>query len=485
MKRNSLYITNQYILLLFLSFVLLLVVGNGHTGGDEGSWGYIGRVWSENNLPPYVGTVENKTPGIFELFALSNILFGVNVFFVRIIGGIAILITSLTVYSIGKKLHSHFAGIFSMAIFGLTMSWYLLNGPETAQTETFMVLFSTVSFYFVVKGKESLKWMLWIFLSGLSIGFAIAFKQIALTSAAALSIFFLLYFESIVTNSKKIAGLLILGSGAVVATFISVIPLLLSHVSLTDYFNGAWLILLKPGSSAPAMLRVEECLNIFLNSRLVVFYPFIGLIIWQSELLKNKYFMGLMVWLLFDFVGVNASGYYYGHQIKQLIPSLAVIIGIGLSNALSQQSREKSEMPSYAAVMVLFIIVLFFPYQQVITNGYKATRGYVDDKKELGIWLKEHTNKNDYVYIDSRDGIILSYSERVSSSKYFDMIFVTSTIESDQLLSDLENKPPRYYITPSIDGSSKIGKYILGNYDLLLTKETDEQVYKVFQHKAE
>jgi 4-amino-4-deoxy-L-arabinose transferase-like glycosyltransferase len=92
-------------------------------GIDEGWWSYMGRVWSENNLPPYTGVVDYKSPGIFELFAISHILFGINFFFVRALGVIAILFSSLTVYLIGKELHTHLAGICSMVIFGLTMAW--------------------------------------------------------------------------------------------------------------------------------------------------------------------------------------------------------------------------------------------------------------------------------------------------------------------------------------------------------------------------
>lgn len=456
-------------------------MSNGHMGNDEGMWSYMGRIWSENNIPPYVGAIENKTPGIFELFAISHILFGVNIFFVKMLGVIAILFSSLTVYLIGKKLHSHLAGIFSMAIFGLTMTWRLVDGMYTAQTETFMVLFSTLSFYFVIKGVGCLKWRFWIFLSGFSMGLAVAFKQIGLTTTIALFIFFIVYGASSLTKKDKIVGLFLLGLGVIISTFFSLVPLLVSNVSLKEYIDGAWLILLNSGSSASTMSHIKGFFSVFLNSRIVVFYPFFGLFIGQSDLIKNRYFMGLLIWMFFDFIGVNASGYYYGHQIKQLIPSVSIIIGILLSNLLLRRFIDKSEMSKYASILLIFIIVLLFPFQSLIANCNKAVNGYVDNGKELGIWLKENTNKNDYVYIAGGGGNpILSYSGRVSSSKYFNTIFVTSDAAREQLLSDLKAKPPLYFLNSSVDIGTKIEEFVMDNYELLYTK----QEYKVFQRKS-
>jgi len=453
---------------------------NGHMGNDEGMWSYMGRVWSENNMPPYVGAIENKTPGIFELFAISHILFGVNIFYVKLLGVIAILFSSLTVYSISKNLHTHLAGIFSMVIFGLTMAWSLLDGMYTAQTETFMVLFSTLSFYFVIKGVGCLKWRFWIFLSGFSMGLAVAFKQIGLTTAIALFIFFIVYGASGLTNKDKMVGLFLLGLGVIISTFFSLVPLIVSNVSLKEYIDGAWLILLNSGSSASTTSHIKGFLSVFLNSRIVVFYPFFGLFIGQPDLIKNRYFMGLLIWMFFDFIGVNASGRYYGHQIKQLMPSLSIIIGLLLSNLLLRRCVDKSEMSKYASILLIFIIVLLFPFRSLIINCNKAVNG-VDCGKELGIWLKENTNKNDYVYIaDGGDNSILSYSDRVSSSKYFNTIFVTSDAAREQLLSDLKAKPPLYFLNSSDDMGTKIEEFIKNNYKLFCTK----QKYKIFKRKS-
>lgn len=464
-------ITNKFTLLLFLSIVLLLVILDGSMNNDEGMWSYIGRVWVENNISPYVGAVENKTPGIFELFAVSHILFGTNFIFLRLLGVIAILFSSLIVYLTAEKLHSPSAGIFSMTIFGLTMSWYLLDGAATAHTETFMVLFSTLSFYLVIKGEGSGYWKLWIFLAGFSMGLAIAFKQIALTTAMALLIFFFVYHELHSTTKKRLAGLCIITLGMITATLFSLVPLLISKVTLKEYFDGAWLILLNPGSSADIIHRAVGFFNTWINSRIVFFYPFFILLIFQTELRRKKYFMGFMVWMLCDFVGVNSSGAYYGHQIKQIVPSVSLIIGISLSNFLTNRVNEKMIPPGRFFTLMMFLIILLLPYKQFAVNIYNVMSGYSENKIRLATYLREGTKEDDYIYIAGCDGnTILSYSGRISSSKYFNTIFVTGNSEKKALLSDLKDKPPFYLLSPP-DIMPELEKFLVDDYVLLSSKK--------------
>lgn len=448
MKKSNIekLLTNPLYISLFL-LTVISVISFGTMTQDEGMWSYIGRVWSQHGIPPYTGSIENKTPGIFALNAISYIIFGVNIFFLRGLGVLSILFSSLMVYCIGRKLHNHLSGILGMYIFGLTMTWPLLDGSLTAHTETFMILFSTASFYFVIKGKDSQKWKYWILLAGLSMGFAIAFKQIALTTALALFFFFLVYPTSNLTKQNKYFGLILLGLGIGISTMLSITPLFLSGVSLKEYINGAWLILLNPASSAGIKDHLSGFFKVWEESRIVFFYPFLFLIFWQKEILKNKYFIGLLIWLLFDFIGVNSSGYYYGHQIKQLIPSLSVIIGVLLGNLMINFNRTEAVNSKYVSILITAIIITMFPYQKFLKNSYLIFTKQSNPVKEIGTWLRDNTYKNDYVYImGGQSSPILSYSERISSSKHFSEIFISTDRDKDLVFYDLKHKPPVYII---------------------------------------
>ena len=484
MKKNKIYdlLTSPVFILLFLLTVNFIISIFQPMNNDEGIFSYVGRAWSQNGIPPYQGSIENKTPGIFELYAVSNFLFGVNVFFVRILGIIAVLINSYLIYLIGEKIHSHLAGIFSMYLFGLISTWGLLNGIFISHTEVFMVMFSTMSFYFVIKGKDSINWKYLILLAGVSMGFAIAFKQIAVTSALALLLFFIYTYRD-KTIQNKITGIILVGTGIFISTLLSIIPLLLSGVSVKEYLEGAWLILLNSGSSSSLVVHISRFSDMLVFSRFALIYPFLFLLIIQRDLLKNRYFVGLFIWILFDFIGVNSSGYYYGHQIRQLIPSLSIILGVLFAASLSGLFKRNSNQEKYLSFIIITLIVLILPYGSLfIGTKILLSNKQNDPNKEIGIWLRNNTHKNDFIFIVNGSGNpALAYSERVSSSKYFNSTFITDDNKRLIVLNDLQTKPPvfilklntkeddEFHIDPIIENlirnhySLKIRKY---NYDI-------------------
>jgi 4-amino-4-deoxy-L-arabinose transferase-like glycosyltransferase len=482
-KKNGIYsysLTSPALFALFLFLLLMLISLTKAMNNDEGMWSYIGRVWSENGIPPYLGTVENKTPGIFEFFALSNILFGVNLLFARLVGVAVIVFSALLIFNIGNKLHSRNAGVISMYIFGLTTTWGLLDGECVSQTESFMILFSTLSFYFVLKGKDQKHWKALNLLAGISIGLAIAFKQIAIMTTIALVIFVIIYVFKDKPRRDLFIALILIITGIVISTLLSIVPLLLSGVTLKDYYDGAWMILLNPGSSANSPDRLYGFFRVWFNSRMVVFYAAFILLVFQRDIVKNKFFIALIIWLFFDFMGVNAAGTYFGHQLKQIIPSLSLIVGILLANILAVGNPENIENTETKNVskIILVLILILFPYQDVVINGY--LKGYPENDKKLGLWLKEKTNPDDYIYVLARSGNpVLSYSERISSSKYFNSFFVTGEKEKKQVLSDLNAKPPVYILwnTNKAFPGNEIEEYIRNNYSFLESRDA----YKIYK----
>jgi hypothetical protein len=354
------------------------------------------------------------------------------------------------------------------------MSWDLVAGGFTSCTETFMILFSSLAFYFVLKGKNSGYWKYWLFISGISIGFSIAFKQIAITSTLSLFLIFI-YIYSNLSRQSKFYGIIIIFFGILISTFVSLFPLILSGVTLKDYFEGAWMILFNSNSSATFPIRFNGFITIWLFSRVVIFYPFLFLLFFQKKLWKNLAFVGLLIWFLFDFIGTNSSGYFFNHQIKQLIPSLSVIIGIVLGNLVENDKRIKLSFDKYVSIITILIIIILFPEKESLkkgmNNAFNKTNNY---NKEIGIWLQNNSKNNDKVYITGTQGnVILYYSDRISSSKYINSIFVSGLDEKNNILSDLETNSPKFILMPDInvETTPNLGKgfdeFIKKNYTFL------------------
>lgn len=456
MKKNSVYniLLNPFVISFFLLIILVFIALDPFFGFDESLWSYIGRIWNRNGIPPYVGSVENKPPGVFILFAISDCIFNGSILFVRIVGVFTIIISSLFIYLICKKIHGKLSGALAMYIFGLVMGWSLLDGFCFAQTEIFMLLFSIIAFYFIIHIKDKKNQGKMLLLSGLAMGLAISFKQIAITTLMGLFAFFLIYSSQGKTIVQRLRGLVIINIGVLLSSLGVYLILLFYGVSLIDYIKGIWLILINKGSQVPDFeTQINNFLNIFIYSKFIVFYPFLFLLFYKAKIFKNKYLIGLLVWLVVDFIGVSASGYYYGHQVKQLLPPIVILSGISIADFFNRKSYKNGK-----SIQVLYVIsmvvLLFFPYRQfkstasamyVLTNQKKATLIY----EELGKWIEKNTNEKDYIYVLGEDADLvktLYYTNRLSSSKYFHSIFITSNEERQIVFNDLQNNPPVFIL---------------------------------------
>jgi len=455
--------------LLLVTFILLSVVTLtvDRMYYDEGMWNYIGNLWTMHGSPPYTGALENKTPGIFLVYALSNLLFGVNIFFPRFLGIAAILLTSWFLFRMTRKLSNPTAGIFAMILFAFTMPWYGVDGAFTSLTETFMVLFVVLSFSALLssgihKGTPN---GAAIYLSGISMGMAIAFKQIAIFSALALFLF------TLTTTRKEgpfirqiLKTYLILSAGIISSTLLTYLPLLAYGVSLSDYFKGAWLILLQKGTSTYLGERTWRFFLTWADSKILLFYPFLLIFVLNKPNLRKQGipFWGLLIWVLCDFLGVNASGRYYGHQMKQLIPPLSITCGIALGILLDPSNlkklapllgREGRDPATYQKSVFCLVVSLLFFLWVVLDPQTHVTVSRLMKKKEekartLASRIQDLTEKDDPIYLwRLQDGApVYAYADRRAPTRFFTQHFIHIPGGEMELQKDLKRTPPKIIV---------------------------------------
>ena len=283
------------------------------------------------------------------------------------------------------------------------------------------------------------------------------------------------------TVKYLIYSVLVYGFGILIGTFISLIPIFLSGVSFMEYFNGVWLILLKHGPGPSLLHRIQFFRQLWLESRFVYFYPFLLLLVLQGNLLKNKYILGLLIWLFLDFVGVNASGYYFGHQLKQIMPSLSLIIGILIANSLYKHIVKKDIFKKHINRIAVVVIFFLLPYDLLIDNYLRIRQdNYIHSDKEVGLFIKNNTNHEDYLFFLCNANAVLAYSDRVTSSKHFCPLFINYPDEYNEVYSDLLNKPPKLIIRRELDiwhFPAKFEDYVEQNYSLF-HKQYDFLIYK-------
>lgn len=477
MRRNKLLQSYPIILPVTVSVITLLFISlySGMTN-DEGMWSYIGRIWLENDMPPYKYSVENKTPGIFIIHAISHYFFGIHFFPIRVLGLLSIILTGYFLYKIFAYLTTQKWPLL-IVIYSFLMGWDTFDGILLGHTEIFMNLFSVLCFYLFFKLKFEKGKNLWqyLFLSGISMGMAIAFKQIALTTIPV--VLFLFYIHHKASILKTIV---IFSSGILVATFISIIPLLLSGVSIVSYIEGAWLILLTE-SSYNTIDHFSKFIEIWTQPQLYPLYPLIILGLFSNNL-KKEYKIVTGLWFLFDFIGANLSGNYWGHQLKQILPSLSVILVL----CTDLYYKIKPKLIIHMINIVLIILLFPIPIQKLkfvrevmherIVHGFKNSKPY-----KMGKWLENQTDSKDYTFVFGQYGSpIQSYSNRLAPSNFFNVMFLQEEENMRTLLHDLHLKPPKYILIDSnfYIFDRELLSFVHANYQ----KETTMNNYEIYLH---
>jgi hypothetical protein len=445
---------------------------------DEGIWFYIGRVWLSDNIPPYVGTSDNKTPAIFLVFGLSNLLAGVTIWLPRLIGVASMVGASVVLYFIAQRLLSREAGAIAMCLFGLTMAWGLMDGPYTAQTESFLVLLVSAGFFclIIARSTHDRKHLALLLSAGLCVGMAINFKEIAVTSAAALSLFCL--FEGL--SSQRSSGQILrdltaIVAGILLAIGLSLLPLLASGVSVAQYWQGAWLILLEPGTGNPNLQnRIQRAFATWMRKDLLWLYlPLLVFIVQKRSAQTHGIpYWGILAWLALEFAGTNASGFYYGHHLKQVMPPLAIASGLGIALVLERWRADALLYQKIVAAVLICLVIVYFPYyiirwppglvhlirtevlyQKARWSGSQSEPR--DHDEAVGLWLKTYTSAEDYVYLWGTSYIaanrhaVLAYSQRRAPTKYFHGFLLERPGAISELESDFARKPPRIILVPA------------------------------------
>lgn len=470
-------VLNQWVFLLGLFLLLLLVTVNHPMYCDEGFWHYIAKAWSENGLVPYVDSIENKPPGIYYLFMLSNWLFGVNVMFVRLLGVLSILLSALLVKRLIHRFSNEAAGILGMIIFGMSNTWFAVDGQYPAVTEVFMMLFVLLALSRLTKQEGHPPNLLDLLITGLFLGTAISFKQIALFSSFALILFYLIVywrFEKVISHIKHV---LVIVLAAIFAHFLFVLPVLLSGASVAEYFQGVWFILLDEGSQQGNIQALYDFLSGWFDSKLFIFWLFIPISLYKPELRKSKYFIAFVVWLLVDFVAVSLPGTFHEHQYRQFLFPASALCSISILSLLNVDMSSPKLKSNFTYFLVGIILVLI-PLRQVVINGY--FEGFPNESEKVGKWIKQNTDNEAtvYVFAGGDAGQIMAYSERVCPIPNFNLIFINTLSEYEALNHSLLNDLPDVLVTINNQfiNNELLQKEIISQYKLV----HQQNIYNIY-----
>src|SRR5436305_9251744 len=112
--------------------VAFLVIDGNTLNFDEAIWHYIGRNWFRFGLTPYSGGVDNKSPFMFMIYGLSDLLFGINYWFPRMLGAASQTVGIFFLFKIVERKCSRETGLIAISIYGLSLLWKATGGKYTS-----------------------------------------------------------------------------------------------------------------------------------------------------------------------------------------------------------------------------------------------------------------------------------------------------------------------------------------------------------------
>lgn len=427
--------------------VMILCSLAEYMGIDEAIWSYMGRMWVAGH-PVYSETVDNKPPGILLVYAISNCFFGVGMWFPRLLGCLAMTAATVGVYDIARRFAGRTAGVVAMVLMGLATSWSVIDSPFTAHTEGFMVFFAVMSFWTLIAagGWSSTARYRWgVVLSGVLMGLAIGFKQVAIFTAGAwLFMYVSLRGRGRLERANSRADILCYAAGCVIGMALLIGPVLMSGVGFGEYFYGTWIIPLQNGTGSGSLaIRASRFMEIWQQSQMVLFYPLVALFLLRKRHIVggNVPWGGLLAWAMLDFLAAGSSGYYYGHQIRQTLPTLALMGAIGVSGLLEWVSAKK--MVQVMAVLV----ALWMPYGSLLKG---VSPHPADTKRELGLWIKDNTEPGDRVLTMGWSAFqVLAWCDRPAVSRHFNFLLMNIPGAREELARDIARRPPRILVIPT------------------------------------
>jgi hypothetical protein len=376
---------------------------------DEAIWHYMGRSWLRMGIAPYRESFDNKTPLIWLIYGISDLLFGVNYWFPRVLGTIVEMIGVWYVYKIALHLAGRRTGIIAMTMYGLALLWRCTEGRFPSLTETFEVTFINIAVFLALaaKGKRS------YVASGLAAGVAIAFRLTGLVPAAAIFLF-----------SIRKRGALTFAASAAACIAALVAMTLLAGIHLRDLWQFAFLINFQRGQPFDYHLYLTRLTRAFFHCELVCFYPLALL-----YFLMTRKADILLAWLIGGCLYILMLGTFSEAYFKDILPPLAIAAAAAVDVLVT-----KANISFGKALAVIWICFLpkdtepFFSAMEITDPG--ATTGRSQDycsppyppltnyaRKQVGLWIKTNTRSNEIVYVPTPT--VLVYTERRCPALYF------------------------------------------------------------------
>jgi 4-amino-4-deoxy-L-arabinose transferase-like glycosyltransferase len=445
-------------LAIFLAIIIVLRIPTffePFSYGDETIYLTLGQ-GIKQGLTLYQDVYDNKPPLLYLVAALAG-----NVFWFKAILAFWNIITIVLFWHLAKTFFPKNERVSKIAtvIFGILTTIPLFEG-NIANAEVFMIGPIILALYLLFSKKLDFKN---IFIAGSLFSLAALFKIPAAFDLPAVIVFWLikngLKKDALLKTIRNSLILLLGFATPIAATFIW----FFFKGALKEYFfaaflqNFGYLSSWRGGVSEKSFL--VRNLPLFIRALVVVAG---AVILWFKRQKLSKEFIFITLWLLFGLFAVSLSERPYPHYLIQIVPELALLLGILLADKTLLQSL--SIIPLLVAFSVPVIYKFWYypttPYYwkfiqfavgKTDRQTYFSTFGSrVNSDYQVADFIVKSTYPKDKIFVWGSDSSnIYALSRHLPPSKfvadYHINDFSSKELEAKKLYAD---KPVLIIITP-------------------------------------
>jgi 4-amino-4-deoxy-L-arabinose transferase-like glycosyltransferase len=490
--------------ILGLTFILRMKFWGQPLEMDEGVYGYIGwRIL--DGVVPYKHVFDHKPPGVYLLYSLVFWLSKPTALNIKVFASIYTLGTVLAVFFVAKKVAGETAGLLSALLFAVFSSGPNIQGGGV-NAEVFMVLpytLAAISFMKAVETGEGKSY----FFAGFWTGLASTIKQVAATNLLWFGTFLLirLWRER---KQHDLAPVLTDGLLLVTGVFVPWLPFVLYfylHDALGNFYF--WQVTFNfgyigkgYGELPNAVIFLQGIKKVLSENGVLWLLALWGVWWWRSwrktpvsssesepETWQRAAWFQMSVWPLFSFLGVAAGGRFFPHYYIQMIPSLAVLGGVGLQG-LCHEIQVKGAGLARRPMALIFAAILFWalvlsvktdaPYYlnyngtQISLHQYRSPIFSIS--RFIGHYIRQRTQPDDLVYVWAVNPEINFYALRKTPSPYL-VHRRELKVPAEEVIRALQRSPPKYIIVmEEMKRFPQLEDYIRGNYQEETEKELDQ-----------
>lgn len=450
---------------------------------DEGLYFLIGEAILDG-YPPYTVIWDHKPPGLFLVYALTQLIFGQDVLGMRIVGWLAVSFSAYVLYRMGRDVSGR-RGIGLLAgVFYLVFS--LNSQGLAANAEILFTPFVVLSFWLVLfQWRERRR--LWEHTAarslavGLLMGLAFEVKYIVIFELTAIILLLGIkgYQETLPKEGAKTA---------VVRTFSNYILLAIGFLlpfvlvaiyywrsgNLDIYFQSNFAANLAYGGNDFSLLAFLESLRHQLARNTLLWLGLllspIYLYVFRREMSagERRHILAVLLWFLLTLPALVITRQFYSHYYLQIMPPMCLLsawlIMKLLGTAEDWSDRRKYMLALGLVVIAPLLLTAAAPLGRglayAIVRSVGDDRYWGDDTAKIAAYLSEKVTSDDYIYaIDYPPIIYYLVPAKIPTRYPFALHLMEESystvidVEQKEEVAQIMSKRPAYLIKQYEDDS--------------------------------